>query len=153
MSQSAWYGFEVLKWEVLCAFFMYLIDLLNISPNHILFSSVRKDIIHFLYLAVRHTNHLTVINDHNDDGLIVNSLTPGATVLCFVRACFEGGVCTPSGFHGTLTLFSVCEHQRHLPGHHPATLRCERSATTHRPENPTQQRGHCTGTQTLQMLQ
>lgn len=48
---------------------------------------------------------------------------------------------------------SLAELQRNLPGHHPATLRCERSATTHWPENQTEQRGYRTGTQTLQMLQ
>lgn len=59
------------------------------------------------------------------------------------------------GFHATLTSvsLSLTELQRHLPGHHPATLRCERSATTHWPENQTEQRGYRTGTQTLQMLQ
>ena len=83
------------------------------------------------------------------------SLNPQADMFCGVRVCWTShqDVCMPSGFHATLTLVSPAELQRHLPGHHPATLRCERSATTHWPENQTEQRGYHTGTQTLQMLQ
>lgn len=76
---------------------------------------------------------------------------------CFV-VCVHVGiviriVCMLHGFHATLTSVSLAKLQRHLPGHYPATLRCERRPTTYWPENQTEQRGYRTGTQTLQMLQ
>lgn len=60
---------------------------------------------------------------------------------CLV-ACMHVGIVgrierTPSGAYVKLTsvLTSILKLQGHLPGHYPATLRCERSATTHWPEN------------------